>query len=168
MKGVANVGVTSEQLIAIEQIVNKYRDFSGAAIPILQEIQNQLGYVSPEFIEKVSELTEIPASELYGIVTFYSQFRLEPIGENHIQICHGTACHLAGANAVIEAFESSTGTKCGSTSKDGKFTLEKVACIGCCSLAPVISVNGKIYGRMTAEKVRKLVRELKGGDSRGQ
>ncbi|HKM16890.1 MAG TPA: NADH-quinone oxidoreductase subunit NuoE [Limnochordia bacterium] len=152
--------VSSEQLLAIEQIVNKYRDFSGAAIPILQEIQNQLGYVSPQFIDKVSELTEIPASELYGIVTFYSQFRLEPIGEHHIQICHGTACHLAGADKIIEAFESSTGTKCGATSKDGKFTLDKVACIGCCSLAPVISVNGKIYGRMTAEKAQKLVREL--------
>jgi len=162
------VQITSEQLLVIEQIVNKYRDFSGATIPILQEIQNQLGYVAPQFIEKVAELTEIPASELYGIVTFYSQFRLEPIGENHIQMCHGTACHLAGANAVIEAFESSAGTKCGSTSKDGKFTLEKVACMGCCSLAPVISVNGKIYGRMTAEKGQKLVRELKGGGDHGK
>jgi NADH-quinone oxidoreductase E subunit len=168
VKGVAKVRITSEQSYAIEQIVNKYRNLSGAAIPILQEIQNQLGYVSPQFIEKVAELTEIPASELYGIVTFYTQFRLEPIGENHIQICHGTACHLAGANAVIEAFESSTGAKCGSTSKDGKFTLDKVACMGCCSLAPVVGVNGKIHGRMTAEKAQKLARELKGGDSRGR
>jgi len=159
---------SSEQLLKVEQIVSKYRDVPGAAIPILQEIQNELGYVSPEFIAKVAELTKIPASDLYGIVTFYSQFRLEPLGEYHIQVCHGTACHLAGAEQVTEALEIAVNTKCGSTSKDGKFTLEKVACIGCCSLAPVISVNGKIYGRMTPDKVRSLVRDLKGGDSRGK
>lgn len=159
---------SARQLQIVEEIVSKYRDFSGAAIPILQEIQNTLGYVSPEFMQKVSELTQIPTSELYGIVTFYSQFRLEPLGENHIQVCHGTACHLAGAAAVTEALEMATHTKCGHTSKDGKYTLEKVACIGCCSLAPVISVNGKVYGRMTPEKARKLIKELESGDHHGR
>ncbi len=158
---------TTEQLLTIEGIVSKYRNFSGAAIPILQEIQSTIGYISPEFVEKVASLTEIPASDLYGIVTFYSQFRSEPLGEHHIQVCNGTACHLGGADKIIEAFETHAGTKCGSTSDDGLFTLEQVACIGCCSLAPVISVNGKIMGRMTAEKVKKLVYELKGGDNRG-
>jgi NADH:ubiquinone oxidoreductase subunit E len=161
------VQASSKQLERVAEIVSRYRNFSGAAIPILQEIQNELGYVSHEFIAKVSELTKIPASDLYGIVTFYSQFRLEPLGEYHIQICHGTACHLAGADQITEALEIAVNTKCGSTSKDGKFTLEKVACIGCCSLAPVISVNGKIHGRMTPDKARGLIRDLKGGGSRG-
>lgn len=102
---------SSKQLERVAEIVSRYRNFSGAAIPILQEIQNELGYVSHEFIAKVSELTKIPASDLYGIVTFYSQFRLEPLGEYHIQICHGTACHLAGADQITEALEIAVNTK---------------------------------------------------------
>lgn len=144
----------------IKQIVDQYRNFSGPAIPILQAIQNRLGYVSPEFIQIVADLTDLDASDLYGIVTFYSQFRMEPLGENHIQICHGTACHLAGAEQVTDALERATGTTCGCTSDDGKYTLEKVACIGCCSLGPVVNVNGEIKGRLTADKSTALIKEF--------
>lgn len=164
MKGAKQVQTSQDELKEVEKIVEKYRNFSGAAIPILQEVQNRLGYVSPEFIQKVSELAAIPASELYGIVTFYSQFRLEPLGEHYIQICHGTACHLAGAEQITKALEVETGTKCGCTSEDGKFTLEKVACMGCCSLGPVISINGEIKGRLTPDKAKKLIREIKKSD----
>jgi len=154
------VHIPSKASDEIRNIVAKYRNYPGAAIPILQEIQNKLGYVSPEFILQVAGLTGLKASELYGITTFYSQFRLEPLGENHIQICHGTACHLAGAERITEALEIETGTECGTTGKDGKFTLEKVACMGCCSLAPVISVNGKIFGKLTPDKAKRLIRRL--------
>src|SRR5690554_5158931 len=148
---------TKEQLAKIDEIVQRHQGVPGAAIPILQGIQAELGYVSPAFLQRTSELTRIPASDLYSIVTFYAQFRTEPLGENHILICHGTACHLAGAEKITDALEHETKTKCGSTSADGKFTLEKVACIGCCSLAPVINVNGEVHGRLTPEKVRQLV-----------
>lgn len=149
-----------EHLHEIKRIVDKYQNFSGAAIPILQEVQNSLGYVSPEFIQIVSDLTELAASDLYGIVTFYSQFRTEPIGEHHIQVCHGTACHLAGAEKVTDALERATKTECGCTSEDGKYTLEKVACIGCCSLGPVANVNGEIKGRLTPDKSTQLIKDL--------
>lgn len=159
---------SKEQLAKIDEIVHRHRGMPGAAIPILQAIQAELGYVSPAFLQRTSELTRIPASDLYSIVTFYAQFRTEPLGENHIQICHGTACHLAGAEKITEALEHETKTKCGCTSADHKFTLEKVACIGCCSLAPVISVNGEIHGRLSPEKINKLVKELNSEKRGGQ
>ncbi len=153
-----------KEIQIVESIVNKYCDYPGPAIPILQEIQARLGYVAPDFIKKVAELTGIPVSELYGIVTFYSQFRLEPLGKYHIQICHGTACHLAGAELITEALEMETGTKSGSTSKDGMFTLEKVACMGCCTLGPVIGINGEIKGRLTPDKVKKIIHRIRQKD----
>ncbi len=149
-----------DPLVVVEKIVARHRDTPGAAIPILQGIQNKLGYVSPLFLQKVAELTDIPASDLYGIVTFYSQFRLDPVGRNHVQICHGTACHLAGAEKVTDVLEHETKTSCGCTSADKEYTLEKVACIGCCSLAPVININGKIHGHLTAEKTKKILKGI--------
>ncbi len=159
---------TKEQLATIEEIVNKHAGMQGSAIPILQDIQERLGYVSPAFLKHASDLTRIPASDLYSIVTFYAQFRTEPLGENHLQICHGTACHLAGAEKITDALEHETKTKCGCTSEDGKYTLEKVACIGCCSLAPVINLNGEIHGRLTPEQISKLMANVdKGVDGNG-
>lgn len=159
--------VSQKDLFIVEEIVKEHRNYPGAAIPILQAIQNRIGYVSPDFLRRVSELTAIPASELYGIVTFYSQFRLEPLGKYHIQICHGTACHLAGAERITDALETATKTKCGCTSENGRWTLEKVACLGCCSLGPVISINGEIKGRLTPEKVQKLVRKIEKNEAGG-
>lgn len=148
----------------IEEIVNRHAATPGCAIPILQEIQKTFGYVAPSFLHRVSELTNIPTSELFSIVTFYSQFRLEPLGENHIQVCFGTACHIAGAQRLSDALEHATKTSCGCTSADGKFSVEKVACLGCCSLAPVVNVNGTIHGRLTPEKVKDLIKEVAGDD----
>ncbi|EEG77340.1 NADH-quinone oxidoreductase subunit NuoE [Dethiobacter alkaliphilus] len=149
-------------LLAIDAIVQRHNADPGSAIPILQDIQNTFGYVAPEVLQRVSELSGILESELYSIVTFYSQFRMEPIGENLIQVCHGTACHLAGAERVSEAIMHETGAKDGGTSPDGKFTLEKVACLGCCSLAPVITVNEETYGRVAPNEVGKVLKEING------
>ena len=113
------------------------------------------GYVAPEFLVRVAELIDVPLSTLYGVVTFYTQFRLEPLGKNHIQVCHGTACHLRGADQVFHAIEYESQTSA------GEFSVEKVACLGCCSLAPVANVNGKIHGNLTADQARKLVKKLK-------
>ncbi|MBS3902738.1 MAG: NADH-quinone oxidoreductase subunit NuoE [Dethiobacter sp.] len=152
-------------LFVIDAIIQRHNVDPGAAIPILQDIQNAFGYVAPEVLERVSELTGIWASELYSIVTFYSQFRMEPIGENLIQVCHGTACHLAGAEKITEALQHETGARGGGTSPDGKFTLEKVACLGCCSLAPVITVNEETFGRLTPAAVGKVIGEVRKGKS---
>lgn len=135
----------------------------GAAIRILQQIQATYGYVSPPMLERISLLTGIPTSVLYSIVTFYAQFRLEPIGENLIQVCHGTACHLAGAEKISEAVQIETGAKAGHTSPDGKFTIEKVACLGCCSLGPVITINSETYGRMNPEMARQMLKQRRQG-----
>lgn len=145
----------------VDDIVSKYRNQRGATIPILQSIQNAFGYVPMEALERISALTGIPESDLYSIVTFYAQFRLQPVGKNVIQVCHGTACHLAGAEKITEALQFETGAKAGGTSEDRLFTLEKVACLGCCSLAPVVTVNAETFGRLTPAKAQKLAADVR-------
>lgn len=147
--------------LAIDDIVHKHNVEPGAVIPILQEIQETYGYVPPIAIQRVAEHMNIPASEIYGIVTFYAQFRLQPLGKNLVKVCHGTACHLGGAEMVTEALSQATGAKEGETSSDGLFTVERVACLGCCSLAPCVMVNGETHGRLTPESVDKLVTEIR-------
>ena len=144
-------------LTVIDAIVHKHNVQPGAVIPILQEIQEAYGYVPPVAIQRIAENIGIPPSEIYGIVTFYAQFRLTPPGENLIRVCHGTACHLNGAEKIAQALAQVTGAKEGETSQDGKFTVERVACFGCCSLAPTIMLNGEIHGRLNPEDIRKVL-----------
>lgn len=148
-------------LIVIDAIVHKHNEQPGAVIPVLQEIQDSYGYVPPVAIERIAENMGIPASDIFGIVTFYTQFRLQPVGRNLIKVCHGTACHLSGAERIAEALARVTGAREGETSADGMFTVERVACLGCCSLAPCIMLNGEIHGRLTPEAVEKIVRQVK-------
>lgn len=145
----------------IDAIAHKHNVEPGAVIPILQEIQDAYGYVPPVAIQRITENTGVPASELFGIVTFYAQFRLEPVGKNLIKVCHGTACHLSGAERISQALEQAAGIKEGETSQDGLFTVERVACCGCCSLAPCVVANEKVYGRLTPEAIGKLVSQIK-------
>lgn len=147
--------------LAIDAIVHKHNVEPGAVIPILQEIQEAYGHVPPVAIQRVAEHMNIPASEIYGIVTFYAQFRLQPLGKNLVRVCHGTACHLSGAEMVAEALAQATGANEGETSPDDLFTVERVACLGCCSLAPCIMVNNETHGRLTPESVSKLVAEMR-------
>jgi NADH-quinone oxidoreductase subunit E len=156
-----NSPATGDNIKIIDEIVRRHNIHRGAAIPILQEIQTTFGFVPPEAITRISDLTGIAESELYSIATFYAQFRLEPVGKNIICVCHGTACHLAGAEKVTEALQHATGARPGGTSPDGLFTLEKVACLGCCSLAPVMTVNGETVAKVTPEKARAVVKSLR-------
>jgi NADH-quinone oxidoreductase subunit E len=152
----------AKMMVKIDNIVSKFAKTRGSAIPILQNIQNEFGYVPKESLPRVSAQTGIPTSDLYSIITFYAQFRTEPIGENLIQVCHGTACHLAGAEEITDAIMREAGIEEGSiTSPDGKFTVEKVACLGCCSLAPVMNINGETFGRLTPDKAVKLIKKNK-------
>ncbi len=145
----------------IDAIVHKHNVEPGAVIPVLQEIQDVLGYVPPAAIERIGDIMDIPASDIYGIVTFYAQFRLKPQGKNIIRVCHGTACHLNGAERIGDVLAQVTGAKEGETSPDGEFTVERVACLGCCSLNPCVTINGEIHGRHTPEEIGKLVSGLK-------
>lgn len=142
----------------IIQIIQKYEGKQGSAIPILQEVQAIEGYISKDTIREISEGTGIPSAELYGIVTFYSMFRLEPQGRNIIRICKGTACHVSGADNLGSMLKTLLDLKDGaSTTKDGRFTLLEVACLGCCSLAPVMMVNEETYGKLTSDKLEKIL-----------
>jgi NADH-quinone oxidoreductase subunit E len=144
----------------IDAIAHKHNVQPGAVIPALQEIQDAYGYIPPVAIERVAENIGVPSSEIYGIVTFYSQFRLEPVGENLIKVCHGTACHLNGAERIAQAIAQTTGAEEGETSRDGKFTVERVACLGCCSLAPCTMINSEVHGRLTPESIGKIVSQV--------
>lgn len=143
--------------VRLDEILSAYQGKRGVLIPVLQEVQEIYGYLSQEVLQKVSRRLRIPPAEVYGVATFYSQFRLTPMGRHIIQICLGTACHVRGGAKVLEAFEEKLGIKDGQTSSDGRFSLEIVACIGACGLAPVVSINGDVHGRLTSDIVGKII-----------
>ncbi len=141
---------------------NWNRNDPGTLIPLMQATQEQFGYLPREEVIRIADFLGLSEARVFGVATFYNQFRLEPLGKNHIQICMGTACHVKGAaeihsvlRAELELDESST------TTKDGLFTLDSVACLGACSIAPVVSVDSEFHGKMTAQKALKLVKELR-------
>jgi NADH-quinone oxidoreductase subunit E len=143
----------------VDRVADGYEGVRGSLIPILQGVQNEVGYVPPEAMERIGERAGVPAASVFGVASFYSQFRLEPVGEHIIRICQGTACHVQGALAVTDAILDELGVEEGGTTADGKFTVEPVACLGCCSLAPVIMIGEDTFGRLTPDDARKVVRE---------
>ncbi|HOL62194.1 MAG TPA: NADH-quinone oxidoreductase subunit NuoE [Elusimicrobiales bacterium] len=146
----------------IKTILKKYENARrGSLIPMLQEIQEAEGYVSKEAVKEISRIIGISASKVYGVATFYNQFRFEPLGKYHIMVCRGTACHVKGSSQSLNIVQEVLKINPGQTTKDGLFSLETVACMGACSLAPVISINGEFYGEMTAEKLKKLISDIK-------
>jgi NADH:ubiquinone oxidoreductase subunit E len=130
-------------------------------IPILQEVQDSEGYLSKDAIVAVGEHLALPVSKIYGVATFYNQFRFQPIGKYHILVCRGTACHVKGSAKVLEALTNALGIKPGFTSKDKMCSLDVVACLGACGLSPVICVNGEFIAKITPKRVLKLVSEYK-------
>lgn len=148
----------------IESILARYPDASrDALIPLLQEVQESQGYLSREAIQGVGKHLKLPTSKIYGVATFYNQFRFQPNGKYHIQICRGTACHVKGSAAVLEALQQELKLSAGQTSRDGQFSLEVVACIGACGLAPVMSINGVFYAGLTPAKTRKIIETYREG-----
>lgn len=133
----------------------------GALIPLLQAAQEAYGYITEKIIGQIGDKLRIPTAEIYGVVTFYSQFRLKPLGKYLIKICDGTACHVNGSERIASAIEDELHLGGGDTTEDGLFTLQKVACLGCCSLSPVIMINGETYGRLTPKKVQQLLKEYR-------
>ena len=135
-----------------------YEGAEGALIPLLQKAQAVEGYISPEAIRIITTETGIPPSEIYGVATFYAQFRLKPVGKYIIRVCHGTACHVANAKSITDAISDVLGIAGGETTPDRLFTLETVSCLGCCSLAPVIMINDQTYGNLTTTSVKKIIK----------
>jgi NADH-quinone oxidoreductase subunit E len=138
-----------------------YEGEKGALIPLLQAAQDTYGYIPTTAIDQISEIVGIPAAEIYGVITFYSQFRLKPLGKYLIKICDGTACHVNGSERIAGTIEDELQISGNDTTEDGFFTLQKVACLGCCSLSPVIMINDETYGRLTPKKVQQLLKEYK-------
>jgi NADH-quinone oxidoreductase subunit E len=142
---------------SLSQILAPYKGKKGSAITALQTVQEKLGYLPEEGISEIANILGMSQNELYGVATFYSQFRFTKRGEHNIQVCSGTACHVRGSPKVVEALEEELSCTCGETTKDGKFSLEKIACFGACALAPVMVVDKKVYGRMTTPQVKKVL-----------
>lgn len=132
----------------------------GRLIPLLQRAQETDGYLARERLLEIHRETGVPLATIYGVATFYAQFRLSPIGKNLIRVCHGTACHVAGAKDITEAIEDHLHICNGETTADRLFTLETVSCLGCCSLAPVIMVNNSTFGNLTRRQVVRVVRQF--------
>jgi len=134
-------------------------DDRSALIPMLQDIQSVYGYLPEEVLKELSVFIGIPLSRIYGVATFYNQFRLTPLGENVIKVCRGTACHVSNSANILYAFENELKIKAGQTTRDKKFTLETVACIGACSIAPVVAINDDYHGRVSVKDIPGLLRK---------
>ncbi len=140
----------------IKDILHKFKKSSSEIIPLLQAVQNKLGYLPQQAMLEIAKYLRVPESRIYSVATFYSMFRFIPKGKRHIMVCRGTACHVRGAPKILEEIEKIIGIKEGETSDDLEYSLETVACIGACGLAPNIVINDKTYGRMTIKKVHEL------------
>lgn len=146
----------------LENVYKKFIENEGNAVSILQDIQTEFGYIPEDAVHWIAKKSEIPASKLFGVLTFYAQFHVKPRGQNIITACCGTVCHVKGAHRILfQLNEELSFPKGENTTRDGLFTLEKVACLGACSIAPVVVINQKVFGRMTPDKVVKKLQAYK-------
>ncbi|MCE1165726.1 MAG: NADH-quinone oxidoreductase subunit NuoE [Bacteroidetes bacterium] len=145
----------------LEPLIKKYKSKKGNLIPLLQGTQNLFGYIPPEAMMMLSRETGLKISDMYGVATFYAQFRLNPVGKHIIKVCHGTACHVQNAKVVTEDLQNFLEVKDGETTPDNIFTLETVACLGCCSLAPVMMIGDETYGKLNGKKAVEVIKEIK-------
>ncbi|WP_027364164.1 NADH-quinone oxidoreductase subunit NuoE [Desulfotruncus alcoholivorax] len=143
----------------LQKVFDKYRNVKGALIPLLQEAQEIFGYLPGDVMKKISREIGVPFSKTFGVATFYSQFHLKPRGRNIIRMCQGTACHVRGAAKVFDAVSTDLGVGRNETTADHRYTLETVACLGACGLAPVMMVNDDTHGRLTPDKAVSVIKE---------
>ncbi|MBN1566324.1 MAG: NADH-quinone oxidoreductase subunit NuoE [Acidobacteria bacterium] len=151
----------------MEAVLKKHpRAGRDALIPILQEVQESQGYLSREAVTRISKHLNLPAAKIYGVATFYNQFRFQPKGKYHFTVCRGTACHVKGSNRVLEMAQKMLKLKPGQTSRDRLFSLETVACMGACGLSPVMNLNGEFYAKVTPQKLVKIIQECRETESK--
>lgn len=151
----------------VDELLTRFDSPKDSLIAVLQEVQETFGYLPEEALLRISEKAGLPAADLAGVASFYAQFRMKPPGRHHILVCMGTACHVSGAKTVADAVESLLGAKAGDTTADGAFSWEKVACLGCCSLAPVMMVDGQAYGKLTEGSIEAILNEIRKADAGG-
>ena len=147
----------------LSTILSSYKGTKNELIPILQHVQGELGYLPEQEMLDIARFTGVPESRVYGVASFYAQFRFTPVGENVIMVCRGTACHVRGAQQVLDELSRKLGIGEGETTDDLKYTLETVACIGCCALAPCVMVNKDVHGRLTRKKAGAIAQTANGG-----
>ena len=145
----------------IEGVLDELAKVKGSLITILQKTQDIYGYLPKDAIIYISERTGIAESEIMGVATFYTQFRLTPVGKYLIMLCQGTACHVNSSELILQTIKDALGIEDGETTEDGLFSLKCVACLGCCSLSPVMMINESTYGSLTPEKTKKILKELR-------
>jgi NADH:ubiquinone oxidoreductase subunit E len=150
------VGTSGIDLSIVDEAIARHGTKADVAIPVLQELQERYGYLPAEALKYLAEKTECTPAQIYGVVTFYAQFRLKPVGKHMVRVCHGTACHVRGAEHISAAVSDTLHVKEGETTADGLYTVERVACLGCCSLAPVVMIDETVYGRLTRSEVQKV------------
>jgi len=143
----------------IDRIIKKHKKEEGALVPLLQDVMGEYSYLPEETLKRIAQKLDIPLSRVYGLATFYKSFSLTPQGKHVISVCLGTACHVRGAPRIVEKLERDLGIKAGETTKDLKFTLETVNCLGACALGPLITIDGKYYGHMNSAKMDKVLKE---------
>jgi len=156
MKG----GNKPERDPVLEAIFARHPAERNALIPVLQEIQEALGYLPPHAMKAAAGYLRLPEAIVYGCATFYSQFFLAKQGEHNIKVCQGTACHVRGAGMILQAVKRKTGADAGETTADGQFSVERVACFGSCALAPVVVVDGKVYGKMSPARTEEIIEQI--------
>lgn len=148
---------TKEQDEKLAEVIAKHKDTQGALIPVLHEAQEIFGYLPLEVQERISKGLGVPMSEIYGVVTFYTQFSINPKGKYKIGVCLGTACYVKGSGDIIEKIKEILGIDVGECTPDGKFSLDATRCIGACGLAPVLTVNDDVYGRLVVDDVQGIL-----------
>lgn len=149
--------LTEAELSRVQDICTRHPLKRASLIPVLQDIQDSFGYLPEAAIDRLSELSDISVNEIYGVATFYTQFRFSPPGEHTVRVCQGTACHVRQGIQILNELEQQLDIKAGQTTADGKFDLERVACLGCCALAPAMVVDDKVYARMTVKKIASVL-----------
>jgi len=154
-------GETRYDYKELDKALEKYGKTEGSLIAVLQKTQDIYGYLPREIIEYVADAMKLKTAKVYGVATFYTQFRFEPVGKYLIMLCKGTACHVNGAKSIEEALCDELGISDGETTEDGLFTINNVACVGCCSLSPVMMINGETYGLLTSDKIKSVIGEIR-------
>ncbi len=153
--------VEAGERLKIKQILDRYTCSRENLIPILQDVQRELGYISEEAVAIISRHLKVSGSSVYGVATFYSMFRFTKPALHNIKVCLGTACHVRGGDRILENIERVIGVRCGETSGDLKFSLERVACLGSCALSPIVVVDDVIYGKMSVNRVKSIISKIK-------
>ncbi len=157
---IQRTNLSSAEVSRVQKIIAEYQSRKWGLIPLLQKVQEELGYIPQEAVKPIADSLKLFPSQVQGVITFYAQFSMEPRGRNIVRVCRGTACHVRGGRTILKAVKQNLGVEEGRTTEDFKFTLETVACLGTCFLAPVMMVNRSYFGKLVPPKVQSIIRQF--------